>query len=557
MNSETLTGSMFARMVAGGAANLKENKTLVNDLNVFPVPDGDTGDNMYMTIDSGASSAGKNESASLAEVARTIAKGMLFGARGNSGVILSQIFEGISEGLEGIEAATVQNLAKAMESGIEKAYSAVSKPVEGTILTVYKDAVRYANDALTDDTTFSDYFRIIHEEMSRSLDRTPDLLPVLKEAGVVDSGGAGILYIAEGMKKALNGEAPLTASSESGSAAHAVDLDLFTADSVITYGYCTEFLLRLQNAKMASLGTSAEGFDIAPMKAWLESIGDSLVILKNGSIVKVHVHTRTPGAVLNEMQKYGEFLTLKIENMNLQHEETLTEKAPEVNFRRQVRKPYATVCVAAGEGITSLFTDLGVDCVVNGGQSMNPSAADFVAAFDSICADNILVFPCNGNIVMAAKQAAELYNRANVTVLPAKTLGAAYAALSELNLDLPDTDAIVADICAHMQNVVTGMVAVATRDTETDGITVHKNDYIGFTDKEICVDDSSRSDTVLKLADCLDAGDHDVVLLLSGQGASEDECEELAALLGRKYRFTEFIPLPGGQPVYEYIMILN
>lgn len=547
---------MFAKMVAGGAANLKENKTLVNDLNVFPVPDGDTGDNMYMTIDSGASSASADEAASLADVARTIAKGMLFGARGNSGVILSQIFEGISEGFEGIEAATRKDLAHAMECGIDRAYSAVSKPVEGTILTVYKDAVRFANETLPEDASFFDYFRAIQEEMSRSLERTPDLLPVLKEAGVVDSGGAGILYIAEGMKKVLNGES-FAGPAETVSAKQAVDLELFTADSIITYGYCTEFLLRLQTAKMEKLGTTVEGFDIAPMKDWLESVGDSLVILKNSSIVKVHVHTKNPGVILNEMQKYGEFLTLKIENMNLQHEETLTDKTPEVTFRRQVRKPYATVCVAAGEGLRSLFTDLGVDYVVDGGQSMNPSAADFVTAFGTICADNILVFPCNGNIIMAARQAAELYDKANVIVLPAKTLGQAYAALSQLNLELPDTDAIVADINANMAGVVTGMVSTATRDTESNGVLVHKDDYIGFTDKEIYVDDSGRQDVVLALAERLDAGSHDVLLLLSGEAANEEECEELASLLQRKYRRTEVIPLTGGQPVYEYILILN
>ena len=560
MCPETLTGLMFAQMVAAGAANLNRSRRIVNDLNVFPVPDGDTGDNMYMTIDSGASAAVSLHDAPLFEVAAAAARAMLLGARGNSGVILSQIFAGISDGLAGLGTASLEKLAMAMESGVEKAYGAVSKPVEGTILTVYKDAVRYANSRVPETSTFLEYFENIFAEMKRSLERTPELLAELREAGVVDSGGAGIVYITEGMKKVLAGEETASEKTEAAPAAKpALDLDLFTEDSELGYGYCTEFLLRLQTKKLAALGTAPAEFDIAPMKDYLESVGDSLVIFKNGTIVKVHVHVRTPGEVLSEMQKYGEFLTLKIENMTLQHEETLTEKAPEADLtlRRKVRKRYGTVCVAAGEGLRQAFLDLGVDFVVDGGQSMNPSAADFVAAFRQVDADTIFVFPGNGNIVMAAKQAAALYEDARVEVLPAKTLGQSWAALSVLDLSLPDADAVRDSALAAMEGAVTGMVAPATRDTEADGVTVRKGDYLGFTDDAILVDGANRADTLLALADRLSAGDYDVMMLISGADADPDEAEGLAESLQKKFRRTEVIPLEGGQPVYAYILILE
>ena len=391
-----MDGALYARLLRGGAANLKANVTTVNDLNVFPIPDGDTGDNMFLTINAGASSAGDGYD-SLSQTAGKAASGMLLGARGNSGVILSRIFAGLAKGLEGVQQANVATLGQAFLSGVKEAYGAVSVPVEGTILTVLKDSVNAANGNINADSTLESYFSDFIAELRESLERTPDLLDVLKEAGVVDSGGAGLGYIIEGFINVLNG---VETAVESGAAAQArsVDLDAFTEDSVLEFGYCTEFLLRLQTSKI-DIGA----FRVDELINYLNSVGDSVVCFQEGTVVKVHVHTKTPGNIINHMQHYGEFLTFKMENMTLQHNENhMQEKfAPKVN---KPHKPFGVVSVAAGEGIKDAFSALGCDVVVDGGQSMNPSAEDMIAAFREINADVIFVFPNNSNIILTANQ---------------------------------------------------------------------------------------------------------------------------------------------------------
>ena len=373
MQTTVLDGILFSRLLRGGAANLKANITTVNDLNVFPIPDGDTGDNMFLTINSGATAAGEG-SESLSQTAGKAASGMLLGARGNSGVILSRIFAGLSKGFEGIAQADVRALGRAFESGVSEAYSAVSVPVEGTILTVLKDSVTAANGNISDSSTLESYFADFNSELKQSLERTPDLLDVLKEAGVVDSGGAGLGYIIEGMINVLGG-AEVALEAEGTARAKSVDLDAFGADSVLEFGYCTEFLLRLQTSKV-----DIDNFDVDELITYLNSVGESVVCFREGTVVKVHVHTKTPGNILNHMQRYGEFLTFKMENMTLQHNENhMQEKfAPKVN---KPHKPFGVVSVAAGSGIKDAFISLGCDVVVDGGQSMNPSAEDMIAAF--------------------------------------------------------------------------------------------------------------------------------------------------------------------------------
>ena len=354
-----LNGALFAAMIKNGAAALKNKKTEVNDLNVFPIPDGDTGENMFMTIDAGVVALSE-ESGSLGETAKQAANGMLLGARGNSGVILSRIFAGIARGLEGVEEADIPTLHAAMESGVKESYSAVAVPVEGTILTVYSDAVRYAGSRVTGGSTLETYFNDLHYELCRSLERTPDLLDVLKEAGVVDSGGAGFVYITEGMQRALSGEVDILSEGISEKRKN-VDLNAFTEDSVLEFGYCTEFLLRLQRAKV-----DLDTFDVNSLIDWLNSVGDSVVCFREGTVVKVHVHTRKPGDVFNYVQQFGEFLTMKIENMTLQHNEAHGGES----FKSKVekpRKPYGIVSVAAGKGIQNAFRELGCDVVVDGG----------------------------------------------------------------------------------------------------------------------------------------------------------------------------------------------
>ena len=550
MENGLVDGLLFAEMVKSGARNLERNRTTVNELNVFPIPDGDTGDNMYMTIDSGAAELEAHASPSLGESAAACARGMLLGARGNSGVILSRIFAGISRGLEGLDDASLDDMCRALEYGIDEAYAAVSVPVEGTILTVYKDAVRKARENLTENSTLESFFGVFVEESRRSLERTPELLDVLREAGVVDSGGAGLAYIAEGMRLALDGGA-VEEDAHSSFEKKRVDLDKFTADSVLDYGYCTEFLLRLQNAKC-----DVASFDVEGLISFLGTVGDSVVCFKDGSVVKVHVHTMTPGKVLDYCQKYGEFLTLKIENMTLQHNETV-KNAAYVPPKKSVRKKFGVVSVASGDGLRAIFTELGCDDVVNGGQSMNPSAADFIAAFDRVNADTVFVFPNNSNVILTARQAASLYKDSDVRVLPTKTVGEGYAAISMLEFPEGSPDETVAALEEIISSVVTGFVSRASRESEKDGVDVRPGDYIGFEDGRILVCESDRTAALYSLCDRLEAGKYDVMLVICGENVPKDEAQSIYKELSGKYKRTEIISLDGGQPIHDYIVILE
>lgn len=550
MNTTILNGMLFAQMVRAGAANLNRNRVTVNELNVFPIPDGDTGDNMFMTINSGAQNAGNADETPLHETAARISKGMLLGARGNSGVILSRIFAGIAKGLADAQDADIRVLASAFSDGITEAYGAVSVPVEGTILTVYKDAVNFANSRVSESSTLESYFDDLLPELRRSLDRTPSLLAVLEEAGVVDSGGAGFVYIAEGMQKALagieiDGDAPAAETQ------HQVDLSTFNENSELDYGYCTEFLLRLLNSKV-----DVANFDESELIDWLNANGESVVAFREGSILKVHIHTMTPGVILNHVQNYGEFLTLKIENMMLQHNETTIRN----NYSPKKLRPhkaYATVSVASGEGMKNTLLSLGTDEVVEGGQSMNPSAEAFVSAFENLNADTILVFPNNGNVILTAQQAASLYEKADVRIIPTKTVGEGYVALSMLDTGSGDTDAIVEELTEIAHSVVTGMVSVASRDTEKDGLTIRRGDFLGFADDVIYAAEQTPERAVSSLAEKLDAGKYDIAVLICGCDVTAENAQALYDELSKAYRRTEFIMLDGGQPIYDYILILE
>ena len=546
-----INGALFENMVKGGAENLYANKGIVNDLNVFPIPDGDTGDNMYMTIDAGASAPSADGKIGIGEVSARIAHGMLLGARGNSGVILSRIFAGISAGLKDLEEADIEVFAEAMKKGSAEAYNAVSVPVEGTILTVFRDAVTYVGERINPETTTEGYFSDLITELRRSLERTPELLDVLKEAGVVDSGGAGLVYIAEGMRIALFG-GEITRSSHGGSpSAHNINVDTFTSDSILQFGYCTEFLLRLQSSKV-----DIDKFDINGFTELVKSMGDSVVSFLDGTIVKVHVHTMTPGQVLNECQKYGEFLTLKIENMMLQHNETVIENRFEFKVEK-ARKKFGIVAVASGAGITEMFKSLGADEVVDGGQSMNPSAGDFISAFEKINADCILVFPNNGNVILAAMQAAEMYDKSVIKVIPSKTVGEGYSALSMLDTEGRTPDEAACEATEYAKGVVTGFVSRAGRTTEMDGVSIIAGDYIGFSDDLVYSDSPDKCASAEALCDKLKAGTYDVLLLLAGKDASAEDAERLYQRLCAKYKDTEIIMQDGGQPLHDFILVLE
>lgn len=543
--TQRLTGALFARMIRSGAANLYHSRDEVNRLNVFPIPDGDTGDNMYMTVKAGTEVG----DIPLGKAATDAAHGMLLGARGNSGVILSRIFAGIAKGFDTLEDADLSAVGAAFRLGVEEAYASVSHPVEGTILTVFREGVNAAVDASDAEGSVEAFFSRLIEECRASLERTPDLLPVLKEAGVIDSGGAGLLCILEGMRRALTGE-EVAEEGTAPAGAHGVNLDGFGENDELKFGYCTEFLLRLTTAKVGEVGT----FDESGMKDYLTSVGESVVFFREGSIIKVHVHTFTPGAILTEMQKYGEFLTLKIENMMLQHNEAAARPADVLPTAKAPRKKYATVTVAAGDGLRETFLALGADAVIDGGQSMNPAAGDFLAAFEKLNAEHILVFPNNKNIFLAASQAASMYEGAEVHVLESRTVGDGYAAISGLDLS-GDTEEILENIRATMEATVTGEVSVAVRDTQMDGVQVRAGDYIGFSSGVILTDARDADAAVLSLAEELHAGSYDICLLLCGKDIKD--ATNVYNTLQSKYKRTEVIMIDGGQPIYDYILILE
>ncbi|MBQ7715226.1 MAG: DAK2 domain-containing protein [Clostridia bacterium] len=553
-----LDGKLFARMFRGGAAFLRSKADKVNELNVFPVPDGDTGDNMSMTMEGGVNAvdtSGEKDAASLGEVSEQVAHGMLLGARGNSGVILSQLFAGMANVFDGCDEADVNTVGEALKQGVKRAYSAVVTPTEGTILTVAREAVDYACSRITKDSTIESLFDDLSFEMNNSLKRTPELLSVLKEAGVIDSGGAGLVYIMEGFKKVLGGIGPEEiGDTDAGHGAKSrpsvktVDLSAFTEDSELEFGYCTELLIRLQNKK-----TNPQSFDTIILTDFLRTVGDSIVCFKQDSAVKVHVHTFTPEKVLAFCRQFGEFLTVKIENMSVQHSESAIEEG-HVRMQKSRRK-YAVVAVASGDGIAKLFTELGADRVIRGGQTMNPSAEDFINAFDEVNADCIFVLPNNGNIILSAKQAAGIYGKSKVYVLESHSLGDGYAALTALNYESSDAEGIAAMLTEAMENVVTCMITTAVRDTNLNSVEVHKGDYIGILGKTMLTAKEDRLSACKESLSGLSLEDKFALTVFTGSGASATDTEKIEEYVGEEYPGVELYTVDGGQDVYDYIFV--
>lgn len=548
-NISLLDGSLLTRMAEGGAAELRANADAVNNLNVFPVPDGDTGDNMCMTIESGVAALQNLESNDLATVMSALSHGMLLGARGNSGVILSQFFSGMAKGLASCASADVATIGKALNEGVKNAYEAVMSPTEGTILTVAREAVEFAVSNLSPESTVNSLFADLMQEMYASLQRTPELLTVLKEAHVVDSGGAGLFYIIEGFNKALNGvefAAPKLATAASKAAA--VDFSSFTADSVMTYGYCTELLLQLQNSKV-----DAEAFDVSVITDYLKGIGDSIVSFKTGTIVKIHVHTMTPEAVLGFCRQFGEFLTVKIENMSVQHNETI-EEAP-TKEEDAPRKAYGLVAVSSGEGLKATLLELGVDEVVSGGQTNNPSTADFIEAFDRINAAHIFVFPNNGNIILAAKQAASIYEKATVHVMESKDFGAGYAAILSFDGEASSAEELEIAMNEAMQRVTTGYISPAVRDADLNGVHITDGEFIGYIGKEILVSQKERVQAALSLTEALLSDDKYLLTVFYGKDVTEEEVSALSESLSAAFPDLELYTVAGGQEIHPYIIV--
>jgi len=547
-----LTDKYFVKMIHGAALNLRSEAQKINDLNVFPVPDGDTGDNMLSTLMGGVERA-RSSGEGLGVTARRVADGMLLSARGNSGVILSQFFDGIAAGFEGLETADAKDIGRAFRKGVRRAYRAVMKPAEGTILTVASDATEYACNKRTGSV--EDFLGNFVREARRSLDRTPELLPVLKSAGVVDSGGAGLLSIIEGMCGVFDESFNIETFDNTvigNSTADKIDFDLFSEDDILEYGYCTELLVRLQSSK-----TDISTFDEDIVKDALTEIGDSIAIVKSGSILKIHVHTKTPDRVLALCQKHGEFLKVKIENMSLQHNsiETETVREAETVMAEQTRKDFGVVVAACGDGIKQTFLECGADFIVEGGQSMNPSAEDFIRAFEAVNAATIFVFPNNGNVILAARQAAKMFAASDIRVIPSRNVGEGYASLSMIDTSSGDADAIEAELCANMQGVVTAEIARCIRDAEMQNVEIHTGDYIGYVGKNILAASNDRLEAALKLIDSLGLDSHSLFLLFSGIDSTEDETAQICDYIAEHHPDCEVYPIHGGQEIYSYIMI--
>ncbi|MBQ9760935.1 MAG: DAK2 domain-containing protein [Clostridia bacterium] len=552
VSAKYLDGITIANMARGGAAQLRANAEEVNALNVFPVPDGDTGDNMSMTIEGGISAINGMEETNISTVMDTMARGMLLGARGNSGVILSQFFAGIAKGLSGCDKADVPTLGAALEEGVKKAYASVMKPTEGTILTVAREGVAYAVKNITEESTVVSLFADLIKEMYASLQRTPELLPALKEAEVIDSGGAGLFYIMDGCNRVLNGE-DLVADLPTAVATAAPKLDLtkisFGPDSVMEYGYCTECLLQLQNSKV-----DIEHFDVNVVKDFLQSVGDSIVAFQTDSIVKLHVHTMTPEKVLEFCRQYGEFLTIKIENMSVQHTETETDNT--AKKKEKPAKRYGIVAVCTGDGIEELYRELGTDYIIYGGQTQNPSTQDFLNAFEEVSAEHIFVVPNNKNIYMAASQAAEIYTDADVHVIASNNIGSGYIAIAALDHDEEDVEVAAQQMRDAMNGVAAGYVSPSVRDAELNGVQVFKDDYIAFVDKEMVTSRSNKEAAAMDLIDTmLSVPDKFMMTVFFGKDVTDIEKASICAYLEENHPDAEAYYVNGGQDIYPYIFI--
>ncbi len=552
MNDTRLDGEDLKELFKSALANLRLNKEKVDELNVFPVPDGDTGTNMTMTLEGGVAAAEGGNFSSAGEFMKTFSQGTLLSARGNSGVILSQFIKGLSLGMEGRDTIGLKELSDAFRAGTEKAYDSVVNPVEGTILTAMKDGSIHLAGLLEEnkDAGLVGIFSSLADELERSVEHTPEFLPVLREAKVVDSGAAGFLHIIRGMLFSLKGEPVEALSVNEGSAGKSMDFSLFTADSVLEYGYCTEFIMRLLNSK-----EERSGFNREELIAFLESVGDSIVAVHDDDIVKVHVHTFTPEKVLEYARRFGEFLTVKIENMSLQHNETLTGKNSEPEER--IKKETAIVAALSGDGLKRYFSEIGADIIIDGGSGSNPSSEDFINAFKKIEAEHIIVLPCNSNVVMAAEQAADIYDGADVRVAGAKTIAEGYAALSMMNPNL-DIDSVLSIMEQAIIETETALVAKASRDAEYDDINVTEGHYIGLSKKKVLSD----SEDIVEAARGLlkktkDIENKAVIAGFYGKDIAPAELAAVEKMIAEEFPHLEYGFIEGGHKVYELIFAVE
>ncbi len=554
ITTTVLNGQLFKNIVINGANNLRQYQKTVDSLNVFPVPDGDTGFNMLKTIESGTEAIKNNQETSINNISKELYKGALMGARGNSGVILSQLFKGIYLGMEGYENVNAVQLGQAFKLGVDQAYKAVMEPVEGTILTVAREAAEYAYSKINDSSTIEEYFAYLLSEAHASLKRTPDLLPVLKKAGVIDSGGAGYIYILEGMAKGLVGE---TIACNIESIGKTSQIASFNPNSDFDYGYCTEFIIQLLNKKVDVIN-----FPIETVTNYLETVGDSIVAIKDESIIKIHVHTKSPGDILKYCQQFGEFISLKIENMTIQHNENVTmlNYANKINVEDEEVsfKKYATVSVASGEGIIETFKEIGIDKIVEGGQTMNPSIEDFIKIFDELNAEYILVFPNNSNIILTAEQAALNYIKAKVHVVPTKNIAEGYAAATMIDISYDDIEKIKDDLMVTVKEVDIGLITYATRDCEFNELNIKVDDFIGIYNHDIIAKGHSQSETFKELLKSIKSiKEKDVLTIFYGKDVSNEMITEITDYLNKEFKNLEYQFINGKQDIYSFILSIE
>ncbi|MCI8810687.1 MAG: DAK2 domain-containing protein [Oscillibacter sp.] len=552
--NEQINGALFKQMILHGAAAITAQKQAINDLNVFPVPDGDTGTNMSMTIGAAATELNKTSPASIDQAASITASALLRGARGNSGVILSLLFRGLSKGLKGQESAGAQVFAAAMQEGVSSAYKAVMKPAEGTVLTVSRLAAKRAVEAAAKEADLEAVLEAALQEGREALAQTIDMNPVLKKAGVVDAGGKGYLLILEGMLAALRGE-PLPEMAGEAEKPKA-DFEVFSAEE-ITFAFDTVFIVR----------KSAPDISLEPLRTYLNSIGDSLVIGEDDEAFKVHVHTNIPGSALTEAQKYGTLELAKIENMRTQYEDVAAgKKAQSVDDLEMEEaasaapvapeKKYGFLSVCAGDGLAAVFRDLGTDGVVSGGQTMNPSTESILEGVEQIPAETVFILPNNGNIIMAAQQCAGLTEK-NVVVIPTKTVPQGITAMMNVDFDAPDPQTITSAMTDSLESVVTAQITYAARDSDFDGFAIKEGDYLALEEGKLFGTDGSLEMLLEKLAADASARGASFISLYFGADVSEDDAKKAGELFERLCPSAEVAVLSGGQPVYYYIISME
>ncbi|MBE1553503.1 DAK2 domain-containing protein [Sporosarcina limicola] len=551
---KSIDGLKFAEMIKMGAHHLYQNADYVDSLNVFPVPDGDTGTNMNLSMTSGAKEADEKAVTHLGQTAQALSKGLLMGARGNSGVILSQLFRGFGKAIE--EESTVDGVkfAAALKYGVETAYKAVMKPVEGTILTVAKDAANSGVEkaALTDD--FIAVMEAILEESKASLERTPDLLPVLKEVGVVDSGGQGLVYVYEGFLACLRGEelparTVVHSMDDLVNAEHHRSIQGFMNTEDIEFGYCTEFMVKFDNEKMQT-----NPYDESDFRKALSEFGDSLLVISDEEVAKVHIHTEEPGDALNYGQKFGSLIKIKIENMREQHSEIVGKNYSVQTMPKKdtSKHPYAIITVAMGKGIAELLRSVGASAVIEGGQTMNPSTEDIVKAIEEVGAERVLILPNNKNIIMAAEQAAEILG-IEAAVVPTKTVPEGLAAILAFN---PEAEVSVnavamAEAASHVK---TGQVTHAVRDTSIDGVEITKDDFMGISGGKIIISSPSLEEVMKTLLTSLIDEDDEIVTILYGEDVKKEDASSIASYVEDTFSHAEVELYNGKQPLYPYII---